>query len=581
MKYRHLTLIFVFLLAFMLSGCACSHEWTEADCVNPQVCTNCQETGEAALGHSWLDATCTEAQICSRCDATQGEAPGHNFGEWEFDEDLMSHSCSICAFEESIDIDRELYLETLLPGYWDFFGMYDDTGFIQASRLTLSGIEFHFGENKSATFSMPQEGAQQLTWSFDSYKHEDGYDNYYFTLTGETAAYPMCLRLNRSGSMNTPEKELILISGQLLMFSQYDNLRFDLVDDWGITSDQWGNILGNLGNWLTFRDDRTVVGNLNGTVDGIWHVVPVYTLDLSSPSEYIIMIENKAGDEAQLLKGTLSTSRGYSLDFVIGRSLQSFAPINEKALEQVKIASTIHLGTWTSTEIQYQGETERASSEYSVTFNADGSFTANLGKELSGTWGVRDISDAGDKIWTNGNDSPTYRYYMFVDGLDEIYCEVDARLDRKQFIIHNFELMDGRQINFVQYSEDEFVLMSQRDTYPIGTWFPSSYYVDNKLDGTRREDTQVENHPFIFHEDGRFTAVLEEEMTGSWEFEDLKFMDTSIGQYWEMDYLLTFDGKAEQMRIHIELREDGSEFFIYMPHPEKENFEIVAGFRKG
>ena len=70
-------------------------------------------------------------------------------------------------------------------------------------------------------------------------------------------------------------------------------------------------------------------------------------------------------------------------------------------------------------------------------------------------------------------------------------------------------------------------------------------------------------------------------MTGSLEFEDLDFMDTSIGQYWEMDYLLTFDGKAEPMWIHIELREDVPEFFIYMPHPEKENFEIVAGFRKG
>ncbi len=581
MKYRHLTLIFVFLLALALSGCACSHEWTDADCVNAQLCTKCQETGAPALGHIWQDASCTEAEICSRCDATQGEALGHSYGEWNFGEDQMSHTCSICAFEESADIDRELYLETLLPGYWDLFGMYDDTGFIQASRLTLYGIGFHFGENRSATFSMPQKGAQQLTWSFDSYKLEDGYDNYYFTLTSEATTYPMCLRLNRSGDLNTPEKELILISGQLLLFSQYDDLRYDLGGDWGIAYDQWANILGNLGNWLTFRDDRTVIGNLNGTVDGIWHVVPVYTVDLSSPSEYIIMIENHAGDEVQLLKGTLSASRGYSLDFVIGRSRQSFAPINEKALEQVKIANTIHLGTWTSTEVQYQGETERTTSEYSVTFNDDGTFTANLGKELSGAWGVRDISDAGDKIWTNGNDSPTYRYYMFADGLDEIYCEVDARSDRKHFIIHNFELMDGRQIDFVQYSEDEFVLMNQRDTYPIGTWLPSSYYVDNKLDGTRMEDTQVENHPFIFHEDGRFTAVLEEEMTGSWEFEDLEFMDTSIGQYWEMDYLLTFDGQAEPMRIHIELREDVPEFFIYMPHPEKENYEIVAGFRKG
>ncbi len=579
MKYRHLPVIFTFLLALALSGCSCNHEWTDSDCVNPQICTKCQQVGAAALGHEWLDATCSAAQTCSRCAETQGEPLDHSYGEWELGRDQMSHSCSVCSHVETTEIDREIYLESLLPGYWDFLGMYDDTGYTEARKLKLVGAEFLFGADRTATFRMPQTGTQQVVWSFDSYKQEDGADSYYFTLTGETETYAMCLRHDPTGALNQPEKQLVLLSGQLLLFAQYD-MNKNLVSDWGIKTSQWGLELGNPGNWLTFRDDRTVTGNLNGAVDGIWHVIPVYsTGDWREPAEYIIMIENTAGESQEVLFGSLSAKYGATLEMKIGSSQQSFGQISEKALEQVKIANEIHLGTWTSTKVAYQGKTEHMTTDYSVTFHVDGTFTANLGEEFHGSWILRNIVDANDKDWTNGNENPTYMYYMLADGLDKIYCEVSEWSDCNHFIIHNFELMDGREITFEQYSGEEYTLMMERNTYPLGKWTCCSYYDKNTTDDTRTENQQPEKHFFEFHEDGTFTAMLEEELTGTWEFEDLDFQETSIGNYWELDYLLTFDGHETPERIYIEHR-DILEFWLYLPHPEKADHELSICFRK-
>ena len=578
MKYRHLSVVLITLLVLLFSGCVCSHEWTQANCEDPQICTKCQEVGSPALGHQWLDATCTDAQVCSRCGAAQGEPLGHSYGQWELGEEQMSHTCAVCSHVETAQIDREIYLASLLPGYWDFFGMYDDSGYIEAGKLELVGAEFYFAADRTAIFRMPQLGTQQVTWSFDSYAQENGADSYYFTLKGETETYSMCLRHDPTGQLNQPEKQLVLLSSQLLLFGQYDMNKI-LVHDWGITNDQWGNIQGNPGNWFTFRDDRTVIGNLNGAVDGIWHVIPVYSTGLwHTPSDYIILIENNAGAGPEVITATLYTSSGNGLRIRVGNVYQTFGRFSEKALEQVKIANEIHLGTWTSTEVEYQGETERKTSDYSVTFNADGTFTANLGKELHGSWMLRNIVDAKDKDWTNGNENPTYMYYMFADGLkDKIYCEVTGWSDRDHFIIHNFELMDGRRLEFVKYSDEEHNLMMQRNTYLLGTWPASYYYVENTAENTRTEDEHPEDHYFTFHEDGTFTAQLEEEMGGAWEFADLHFMETSLGDYWELDYLLTFDGQSESIRIHVELTEDAY-FWIRVPLPEKDGFEIDGCF---
>lgn len=118
------------LLAVLLVGCGCQHEWIDATCDTPKTCTKCSATEGEALGHNWVEATCTESEHCSICgklrgqslghdwsDATctsgkkcklcgilGGEALGHTPGEWESSEldpvaarEVFTRKCSVCG----------------------------------------------------------------------------------------------------------------------------------------------------------------------------------------------------------------------------------------------------------------------------------------------------------------------------------------------------------------------------------------------------------------------------------------------------------------------------------------------------
>ena len=77
-----------------LTGCACEHEWIDADCMNPKICAKCEETEGAPLGHTWSAATCVDPKICENCAATEGEPKGH---EWVEATCTEPNICSICG----------------------------------------------------------------------------------------------------------------------------------------------------------------------------------------------------------------------------------------------------------------------------------------------------------------------------------------------------------------------------------------------------------------------------------------------------------------------------------------------------
>lgn len=59
----------------LLVGCGakpCTHQWTGADCMNPERCTLCGETQGEALGHDWVEAACESPECCTRCGETRG-----------------------------------------------------------------------------------------------------------------------------------------------------------------------------------------------------------------------------------------------------------------------------------------------------------------------------------------------------------------------------------------------------------------------------------------------------------------------------------------------------------------------------
>lgn len=79
---KRFSLIAIFSLCLcLLAGCACSHQWTEADCLTPRTCAKCDATEGEALGHAWADATCAAPKTCKNCGLTEGEALTHIWTE--------------------------------------------------------------------------------------------------------------------------------------------------------------------------------------------------------------------------------------------------------------------------------------------------------------------------------------------------------------------------------------------------------------------------------------------------------------------------------------------------------------------
>lgn len=91
-RFMIIALALVMLLA--LAGCACEHEWKDADCVTPKTCVKCEEIEGAPLGHTWSAATCVDPKICENCGATEGEAKGH---VWVDATCTEPNICSVCG----------------------------------------------------------------------------------------------------------------------------------------------------------------------------------------------------------------------------------------------------------------------------------------------------------------------------------------------------------------------------------------------------------------------------------------------------------------------------------------------------
>ena len=139
------------IIALMLTGCSCRHEWNDASCDLPKTCSLCAETeGNAlghswqdaacetpktcavckltegeALGHDWQDATCEKEGMCTRCEAVRSSALGHRYGTWEYDGEVFVHTCQTCGNPESLS--PEAFFIRQMTGTWQA-AIYEDGG---------------------------------------------------------------------------------------------------------------------------------------------------------------------------------------------------------------------------------------------------------------------------------------------------------------------------------------------------------------------------------------------------------------------------------------------------------------------
>lgn len=71
--------LLIALLTLFVSSCGHEHQWQDATCLKPQICTKCGQTVGEKQGHDWKSASCTQPKSCRFCDAYEGEALGHDF----------------------------------------------------------------------------------------------------------------------------------------------------------------------------------------------------------------------------------------------------------------------------------------------------------------------------------------------------------------------------------------------------------------------------------------------------------------------------------------------------------------------
>lgn len=321
---KRIWISFPILLLLLFAGCACEHEWVAADCVNPQICAKCNESGEPALGHDWseatcttpetctrcsetqgqplghdwLDATCTTPQTCSRCTEIQGEPLAHEYGEWDFSGEEMTHHCILCNQTETLPIDHELYLEQILSGHWNMYIVYRDGTNYTAQDLIQhnpkSNCAITFGPDKSCriTIGLIHIDTYDTSWSYQRVSKID--DVTYYVITAPYQDSVLYINVIFSDS-RIAILNFITADAQII-FTKDIFIEKHLVGSWVVAE----NGSNNYDAVLQFNADRTVTGYAEDTIEGTWYPVKIDTENQTG-----ILIEYLKDGATAYLKGTL------------------------------------------------------------------------------------------------------------------------------------------------------------------------------------------------------------------------------------------------------------------------------------
>ena len=501
MKKRIQILAMVLLLA-LLSGCACKHEWTEADCLNPQVCTKCQETGTEALGHDWVKADCLTAETCSRCAATQGEPLGHSYGDWSFTETEMTHACTVCGAEETTELDRAVYLEYLLSGCWEFSALFRGDGSYYGSySLSDPFDQLFFVEDRRVTGAVMTEPFDG-NWEFQEYRPEENAELYAFRIPNTDGKVLPALLARQ-------EDEDILY----LYYNENDTGVLRRHDDAAeALSGTWGAEGLNGMCSLQLNPDRTVTGNLNGEFTGTWQLLDVMDHELLGKYCGLYIRFQRDGQEV-ILKGTAAPAFRFgdtpaeefcpeTITITYNNSKLEFTPMTQEEIDakakSLAEGPNMLIGTWASfsrSDISTSPATNITVMDYSATFHSDGTFTASMGKELTGTWQYEDSHSNGSGT------SGSYSYYLYINETKS-YHRAFVEYTSDHALQLCFSIGKGgtaeSSVNnyFLKVSADEMTWI--RDLL-CGTWTSGDL-----------------EYQFTFSEDGTFTAFDGTDLKGRW-----------------------------------------------------------------
>lgn len=91
----------------------CRHNWLDATCISPKVCSLCGVSEGSVLEHSWTPATCTKPKTCSACGATTGSVLNHTYNSGVLtkpatckDTGVKTYTCTKCGDRRDETVER-------------------------------------------------------------------------------------------------------------------------------------------------------------------------------------------------------------------------------------------------------------------------------------------------------------------------------------------------------------------------------------------------------------------------------------------------------------------------------------------
>jgi len=511
MRNKLFRLCAILLVCCVLAGCGakeCEHQWSEADCLNASTCALCGEVQGEALGHIWMEATCESAESCSRCGEKQGEALEHSYGKWMLSSEDMYRVCAVCEDRESREIDYPAYINQEIVGRWNLCYVINKNGFCDASRLPYDrpDAEIIFREDGSIFTCGYEEEDSGEVWVYDHAAFNSAVGQHVINISTSKAdgdivssSYFSCIDDSITYTITDSNGDTIVLAK-----SHGEAVAPILTGTWATYSED--GIYS-----ISFNEDRSFTADFDGEISGFWQPRPTATDGGYFNSATILLNYNKDGKEKtvyaslsgfnteqsqQLQRGDMGLLV-YPDDRYMFFNLDSGEALTEALIK----ADSAILGTWTSVDyVVYSNgeENQGQSTEYSISFFEDGSFSANLHKELSGSWELRSMNVEGAGVKMS--------YRITAPGTKDV-SYFDASADGRGYLYLQGN-DESLYYNFKQMTEDEIASQNERiekaPSMVVGEWFAT--------DGSGVEAA--------FNEDGSFVLSLgnDEKYEGSWSF---------------------------------------------------------------
>lgn len=568
----------VLVCVLVLGGCACSHEWQEADCLTARTCTKCEAVEGEALGHNWQEATCTVPETCTRCGETRGEVLAHTYSQWIMGETHRSRSCESCGKEETAEIDREQALYQALAGHWDF--LYQQDGKKIISLDIEAGYQYAGDKYVGQWLSCTEDGSVRFfdnqnilegTAAFLAYFPEDGHYEFDLIL-GEETRIRSCLIPG-----DTSVVELYPSETNRIQLFRHPILEEEMTDLWlGADSSQIFSI--------DLKRDRTFTADLEEEISGIWHMRPSYETLGSRFTHVILCYEQKGKTVTTVLYPELGTQkfdlgiREGSSKFTVllnGRSVyfyQKNSPELNGLEDAIQSATTAPVGQWNSLSItdysKSAGKRTTIHTDDTIVFNEDGTVTAELDTEYKGTWKYSSLNIGSGGMFG-------YSYTLDLEGVTgQISCWIHENIytGDKELSIEIQNRSKSSTIVFSQESKSQLdAKIEKAETFIAGDW---------NSDGT---DPATEDYTASFLPDGTFTLQLEKEITGTWTLEEVKIDSMNTHYYYDLKLDQPGFRSGSYVYIHnnssfyICLKQGSAERRISFTQVNKEEREQILG----